>query len=68
MVWLRKKIQNLPTKCRSCRLNAHNQLGRLCVYGMYERTLRVPTKENTLVLIPVDIGGKNTEKYDLIRI
>ena len=26
------------------------------------KTLRAPTKENTLVLIAVDIGGKNTEK------
>ena len=29
VVWLRKKTQNLPTNCRSCRLNPHNQLGRL---------------------------------------
>ena len=27
-----------------------------------KRTLRVPTKENTLVLIAVDIGGKNTQE------
>ena len=26
-------------------------------------SLRAPTKENTLVLIAVDIGGKNTEAY-----
>ena len=26
----------------------------------YIKTLRAPTKENTLVLIAVDIGGKNT--------
>ena len=43
-----------------CRLNPHNQLGRLCVE--YMKTLRVPTKENALVLIAVDIGGKNTEE------
>ena len=53
--------KNLPTSCRSWRLNSHNQLGRLCVYGIYKRTLRAPTKENALVLIAVDIGGKNTE-------
>ena len=44
------------------RLNPHGQLGRLCVYGMYKRTLRAPTKENALVLIVVDIGGKNTQE------
>ena len=60
-VWLRKKTQNLPTSCTSCRLNPHNQLGRLCASGIYKRTLRAITKENALVLIAVDIGGKNTE-------
>ena len=34
----------------------------LCVYGIYKRTLRAPTKENALVLIAVDIGGKNTQE------
>ena len=38
-----------------------NQLDRLCVYGIYKRSLRAPTKENTLVLTAVDIGDKNTE-------
>ena len=61
-VWLRKNNQNFPTSCTGCRLNPHDQLGRLCVYGIYKRSLRVPTKENTLVLIAVDIGGKNTQK------
>ena len=37
--------QNLPTSCTSCRLNPHDQLGRLCVYGIYKRSLRAPTKE-----------------------
>ena len=60
-VWLRKKTQNLPTICTSCRLNPLNQLGRLCVYGIYKRLLRAPTKENTLILIAVDTEGKNTE-------
>ena len=32
-----------------------------CVYGIYEKTSRAPTKENTLVLIAVDTGGKNTQ-------
>ena len=55
------KTQNLPTSCTSCRLNPHDQLGRLCVYGIYKRTLRAPTKENALALIAEDIGGKNTQ-------
>ena len=59
---------NLSTSCTSCRLNPHNQLKRLCVYRKYKRTLRAPTKENTLVLISVDIEGKNTQEQDLIRI
>ena len=52
---------NLPIRCTSCRLNPHNQLGRLCVYGIYKMSLRAPTKENTLVVIAVDIRGKNTQ-------
>ena len=66
-VWLRNKIQNLPTSFTSCRLNPHDQLGRLCDYGTYKRSLRAPTKENTLVLIALDIGGNNTEEQDQIR-
>ena len=50
---------NLPT---SCRLDPQGQLGRLCVHGIYKRTLISPTKENSLVLIAVDIGGKNTQE------
>ena len=61
-VWLRKKTQSLPTSCTGCRLNPHDQLGSLCVYETYKRSLRAPTKENTLVLIAVDTGGKNTEE------
>ena len=61
-VWLRKKTQNLPTSCTSHKLNPHDQLGRLCVYGIYKKTLRGPTKENTVFLIAVDIGGKNTQE------
>jgi len=61
-VWLRRKTQNLPTSCTCCRLNPHYQLGRLCVYGIYKRSLRAPTKENALVLIAVDTGGKNIQE------
>ena len=39
-----------------------NQLGRFCVYGIYNRTWRAPTKENTLALTVVDIGGKNSQE------
>ena len=42
-IWLRKKTQNLPTSCTSYRLNPHDQLGRLCVYGIYKRRLRALT-------------------------
>ena len=50
-----------PTNCTSCRLNPYHQLGRLCVHGKYKKTLRASTKENALVLIAVEIGGKNTQ-------
>ena len=46
----------------SCTLNPCDQLGKLCVYGIYKRSLRAPTKENALALIAVDIGGKSTEE------
>ena len=42
----------------SCRLNQHDQLGRFCVYGIYKRTLRAPTKENALVLIAVTLQAR----------
>jgi len=58
----RKKTQNLPTSCTSCRLHPHNQLGRLRAYGIYKRPLRAPTEENVLALIAVDTGGKNTQE------
>ena len=44
----------------SCRINPHNQLGRLCVCEIYKRSLRALTKEDTQVLIAVNIEGKNT--------
>ena len=67
-MWLGKKTQNLPSSCTGCRLSPHDQLGRLCVSGMYKRPLSAPTKENALALIAVDIGGKNTQEKDQIRI
>ena len=52
-----------PSHCLyKLQTNPHNQLARLYVYGIYKRTLRTPTKENTLVLVAMDIGGKNTQK------
>ena len=66
-MWLRK-AQDPPTSCTSCRLYPHDQLGRLYVYGIYERTLTAPTKENILVLIAVDIGSKNIQEQDQFRI
>ena len=65
-MWL-KKIENLPTGCTSCRLNPQDQLARLCVYGIYKRSLRAPTEENILALIAVDIGGKNTQEWDQLE-
>ena len=56
------------TSCTSFRLNPQDRLGRLCVNGTYKRTLRAPTKENALVLVVVDIGDKNTQEQDQIRI
>ena len=35
---------------------------RQTLCGIYKKSLRAPTKENILVLIAVDIGGKNTEE------
>ena len=58
----KEKTQNLPTSCTSCRLNPHDQLARLCVYGIYKRSLRAPTKEGALVRIAVVTGGQNTQE------
>ena len=35
-VWLRKKPQNLLTSCTNCRLNPHDQLGRLCLWNIWK--------------------------------
>ena len=67
-MWLRKKTQNLPTSCTSCRINPHDQLGRLCIYGIYKRTMRVPMKVNTVALATVDTGEKNTQGQHQIRV
>ena len=53
---------SLPTSCASCRLNPRDQLGRLSVCGIYKRSLRAPTEEDSLVLIAMDIGGKKKEE------
>ena len=53
----------------SCRLNLRDLLSRLCVYRIYKRPSRAPTKTKqnktnkqtkTLDLKTVDVGGKNT--------
>ena len=59
---LRRRSKYLPTNKTSCRLNPHTRLGRLSVFGAYERTMRVPTKGNALTLSTVDTGGKNTKQ------
>lgn len=40
----------------------YSQLDSLCVFGIYKKPLKAPTKENALVLITVDIEGKNTQE------
>ena len=60
----KKKTQSLQTSSTSCRLKPHGHLGRLCVYGIYKRTVRAPTKENTIVLIAVDNGGEDIQEQD----
>ena len=44
------------------------QSTRLWFYGIYKRPLGAPMKENTLILIPVDFGGKNTLEQNQIRL
>ena len=58
----KEEYLKLSHQLYSCRLNTHDQLVRLCVRGIYKRSLRVQTKENALVLIAVNIGGKNTKE------
>lgn len=35
--------------------------------GIYKRRMSVPTKENTLPLATVDVGGKNTQEQGQIK-
>ena len=44
-VWLKKKTQNLPTSFTSYRLNPRDQLGRLCVWGIYKGHWELPQKK-----------------------
>ena len=38
---------SLSTSCTICRLSPRDQLGKLCDYGIYKRSLRATTKENS---------------------
>ena len=49
-------------------IKSTHSASRLCICGIYKRPLRTPTKENAPVLVAVNIGGKNTEAWDQIRI
>ena len=44
-VWLRDRTQNLPSNGTSCRLNPHNQLGKLCVYEYTKGNWEVPQQK-----------------------
>jgi len=39
-------------------IKSTDQLGRLCVFGIYKRSLRAPTKENALILIAVVLEAR----------
>ena len=67
-MWIRKRTENLLTSCTSYQLNPHDQLGRLCVYGIYKRTMWDPTEEKAVALADMHFGGKNTRQYDHIRV
>ena len=70
----KKEDQKVSHSCTNCTLSLHDKLDRLFVYGIYKRTLRAPTKKKKkkkkktkqtkkpLVLIAVDIRGKNTQE------
>ena len=49
------KPRGSVAKEEDTKLPTYDQLGRICTYGVYKRLLRAPTKENTLVLIAVDM-------------
>ena len=42
--------------------------GQTLSYGICKRTMRGLTEENALVLTAVDIGDKNTQEYNQIRV
>ena len=48
-------MENFSNSCTSFQINPHAQLGRLCVYGIYKRTMNGPTEENALALEAVDM-------------
>ena len=57
----KKEDPNLPTRGTSRRLNPRDQLSRLCVYGVYKRSLTAPTK-GTMLILKANSGGKNTQE------
>ena len=59
---VKEEDQKPSISCTSCRLNPHDQLGKFHVYGIYKMILRAPTKENSLILIAVEIGGNTTQE------
>ena len=63
-----KKIENLSISNTSCRLDTCDQLGRPCIYGIFEYTMSVPTNENSLALAAVDFRGKHMQELDQIRV
>ena len=53
------KPRGSVAKEEDTKLPTYDQLGRICTYGIYRKTVRIPTKENALVLTEVAIGGKS---------
>ena len=64
------KPRGSVAKEEDTKLPTYDQLGRICTYGVYRKTVRIPTKENALVLTEVAIGGKShrSSKLPLQRI
>ena len=56
------KTDPKPSQLYILQVKSTYKLGRLCFYAIYKWTVRAPTKENALVLIAVDIGGKSTQQ------
>ena len=59
-----KRIENLLTSCKSCRLNPHDQAGRLYVDGRHKRTVSIHTKGKALALAAVNTGDENMQEQD----